>query len=338
MSWIKEEGDLKEKTKNNNMTRLLLTGGAGFVGSHVLKYFLKNTDWEIVALIRLNHAGDANRIKDTQGNERVTYVYHDLKYTINADLREQIGEVDYILNLAANSHVDRSITNPKEFFEDNVLGAVNMLEYLRLHMPKARYLNFNTDEVYGAAPEGYKYKETDRFSPSNPYSASKACQTMAAISYFKTYGLDIINTYTMNIFGPDQNKEKLIPKAIYNAKKRIPMPVFAQLEGDTLVGVGTRHWLHVDNVGDALLFVLQNGVSGEAYNIVGTDELTNEEVVKAVNELLGTEPLIQYVDFHKTRKGHDRRYAIDGTKLAELGWIPKKGFKEGLKEVIDANR
>ena len=327
------------------MKRILITGAAGFVGSHVLKYLMTNTDMEIVALIRLNHAGDANRLASTQGHERVTYVYHDLKYTINSDLRERIGHVDYILNLAANSHVDRSITHPKEFFEDNVLGAVNMLEFLRLHMPKARYINFNTDEVYGAAPEGYKYKEDDRFDPSNPYSASKACQTMACISYKKTYRqdasdphsapLDIINTYTMNIFGPEQNKEKLIPKAIYNAKNRIPMPVFAELDGEKLVGVGTRHWLHVDNVGEALVFILEHGITGESYNIVGTDELSNEDVVRTVNEVLGTEPLIEYVDFHATRPGHDRRYAIDGAKLAELGWTPLKDFKQGLREVIE---
>lgn len=318
--------------------RVLLTGAAGFVGSHVLKYLLKNTDWDVVCLIRLNHAGEAKRLSDTQGTERVKYLYHDLKFSVNDSLREEIGQVDYILHLAANSHVDRSITNPKEFFEDNVLGSVNLLEYVRLHMPKARVINFNTDECYGAAPDNYKYKETDRFSPSNPYSASKAGQAMAAISYIKTYGLDIINTYTMNIFGPDQNKEKLIPKAISNAKNRIPMPVFAQLEEGKLVGVGTRHWLHVDNVGEALVFILENGVSGEAYNIVGTDELSNEEVVRTVNELLGTEPLIEYVDFHKTRPGHDRRYAIDGAKLAELGWVPKKDFKQGVSEVIASLR
>ena len=317
------------------MKRVLLTGAAGFVGSHVLKYLIKNTDWDIVCLIRLSHAGDADRLKDTQNNPRVTYVYHDLKYTIHSDLRDRIGHIDYILHLAANSHVDRSIAHPREFFEDNVLGTVGILEYMRLYMPKARLINFSTDEVYGAAPEGYKYKETDPFSPSNPYSGSKACQTMAAISYIKTYGLDIVNTYTMNIFGPDQNKEKLIPKAIYNARHRIKMPVFAELDGDKLVGVGTRHWLHVDNVGDALVFVLQNGATGESYNIVGTDELTNEDVVKTINELIGTEPLIEYVDFHKTRPGHDRRYAIDGAKLAKLGWTPKKKFREGIKEVID---
>jgi len=316
--------------------RCLVTGGAGFVGSHVVKHLLLHTDWDVICLIRLNHAGDAQRLSETQGSERVTYVYHDLKYTLNSDVREHIGHVDYILNLAANSHVDRSITHPKEFFEDNVLGAVNMLEYVRLHMPKARYVNFNTDEVYGAAPEGYKYKEEDRFSPSNPYSASKACQTMAAISYFKTYGLDIVHTYTMNIFGPGQNREKLIPKAIDNAKKRIPMPVFAELKDGVLVGVGTRHWLHVTNVGEGLLFLLENAVSGEAYHLVGTDELSNEDVVRTVNELLGTEPLIEYVDFHATRPGHDRRYALDGAKLAKLGWTPKLGFKEGIQKVIDS--
>lgn len=318
--------------------KVLITGSAGFVGSHVLKYLIKNTDWDIVCLMRLNNAGDANRLKDTQGYDRLTYLYHDLKYTINESLREQIGEVDYILHLAANSHVDRSITNPKEFFEDNVMGVVNVLEFMRLYQPKARMINFNTDECYGPAPEDYKFKETDRLRPSNPYSGSKACQTMAAISYFVTYGLDIINTYTMNIFGPDQNKEKLIPKAIYSAKNRIEMPVFAELNGDKLVGVGQRHWLHVDNVGEALVFILENGTYGEDYNIVGTDELTNEDVVKEINKLMGVEPLIKYVDFHKTRKGHDRRYAIDGAKLAKLGWTPKKGFKEGLIEVINLNK
>ena len=331
-----------------NNKRVLLTGAAGFVGSHVLKFLIQNTDWDIICLMRLNNAGDANRLKDTQGDKRITYLYHDLKYTINDSLREQIGHVDYILHLAANSHVDRSITNPKEFFEDNVMGAVNMLEFLRIYQPKARFINFSTDEVYGPAPEGYKFKETDRFHPSNPYSASKACQTMASIAYYTTYRqdssdphsehLDIINTYTMNIFGPDQNKEKLIPKAIYNAKHQIPMPVFAELDGDKLVGVGTRHWLHVDNVGEALVFILKNGVSGEDYNIVGTDELSNEDIVRKINMFLGTEPLIKYVDFHKTRPGHDRRYAIDGQKLKELGWVPRINFEKGLKEVINQNK
>lgn len=317
------------------MKRLLLTGAAGFVGHHVARYFIDNTDWEIVCLVRLSKTGNLKNLLPLQDNPRVNFVYHDLRFEINETVRDYIGQVDYILHLGANSHVDRSIKFPKEFFEDNVMGSINLLEYMRLYMPNARMINFSTDEVYGAAPDGYKFKEEDRFRSGNAYSASKASQSLAGYCYFNSYGLDIINTFMMNVFGADQNPEKLIPKAIKFALERKPMPVFAQLEGDKLISVGMRHWLDIRNVGDALLFLLKNGVSGEFYNIVGTDELTNEEVVLKINELLGTEPLIEYVDFHKTRPGHDRRYAIDGTKLAELGWIPKIGFEEGIKNLIE---
>jgi dTDP-glucose 4,6-dehydratase len=285
--------------------------------------------------VRLNNKGVLKKLLSFDNNPRVKFVYHDLKFCINEALREDIGQIDYILHLGANSHVDRSITNPKEFFEDNVMGTVNLLEYMRLFLPRARFINFSTDEVYGPAPEEYKYKETDRFRPSNPYSASKAGQTLAGFAYFNTYGLDVINTFTMNIYGPGQDPEKLIPKAIKYAQERKPMPVFAQLEKGRLISVGSRHWLHVSDVGSALVFILKNGVKGEFYNIVGKEELTNEDVVKEINKLLGTKPLIEYVDFHKTRPGHDRRYAIDGKKLAELGWAPSLSFKKGIKSVIE---
>lgn len=315
--------------------RILLTGAAGFVGSHVAKYLIENTSFDVVCLIRLNKTGYLKNLKEYSENSRLSFVYHDLKFDLNESVREAIGYIDYILHLGANSHVDRSIACPKEFFEDNLIGTVNLLEFVRLYMPNVRFINFSTDEVYGSAPEGYKYKEEDRFRPSNPYSASKACQNMAGFAYFNTYGLDIINTYTMNIFGPNQNSEKLIPKAIKYAKERKPMPVFAELEDGKLVGVGSRHWLDVRNVGESLVFLLEKGVKGESYNIVGTDELTNEDIVVKINTLLGTEPLIEFVDFHKTRPGHDRRYAIDGTKLSKLGWTPKLSFEEGIKNIID---
>lgn len=318
------------------MKRLLLTGAAGFVGSHVLKYLISNTDYEIVCLVRLREAGDLNRLKDFQDNPRISFIYHDLKYDLNTEVRERIGSIDYIIHLAANSNVDRSITHPREFYEDNVIGTVSLLEFMRLHQPKARLINFNTDEVFGPAPDGYKFKETDRMRGSNPYSGSKIGQFAAGYSHFITYDLDIISTFTMNIFGTGQAPTKIIPKAIRMAKERKPMPVFAELHEGELVGVGTRHWLHSENVGEALVFLLNNGIKGELYNIVGTDELTNEEVVRSVNKLLGTEPLIEYVDFHKTRPGHDRRYAIDGAKLKSLGWEPKIKFEEGIKKVIDS--
>lgn len=331
------------------MKRILITGAAGFVGSHVLKYFVESTDYDIVCMVRLKEAGDLNRLKDFQENPRVHFVYHDLRSDINPEVRERIGHIDYILHLAANSNVDRSISHPKEFFEDNVLGTVNLLEWLRLYMPKARMINFNTDEVFGPAPKGYKYKETDRMRGSNPYAGSKIGQFAAGYSYYVTYRqdpsdvnsphLDIISTFTMNIFGPGQAPTKLIPKAIRLAKERKPMPVFAELnDKGELVGVGERHWLHSANVPEALHFLLQHGVSGELYNIVGTDELTNEEVVLAINKCLGYEALIEYVDFHKTRPGHDRRYAIDGAKLKELGWEPRIKFEEGIKQVIETEK
>lgn len=314
--------------------RVLLTGAAGFVGHHVLNYLMEFTDWEVVCMVRLNGAGSLKNLLPFNENYRVHIIYHDLKYTINSALREEIGVIDYILHLGANSHVDRSITHPKEFFEDNVMGTVNLLEYIRLYMPKARLINFSTDEVYGPAPLGHKYTEDERFRPSNPYSGSKAGQTMAGFSYFNTYGLDIINTFTMNIYGPDQHAEKLIPKAVRLARERVPMPVFAEIVDGKMVSVGSRHWLHVSNVGSALVFILEHGVKGEFYNIVGTDELSNEDVVFEINKILGTEPLIEYVDYHKTRPGHDRRYAIDGEKLAELGWTPTLNFKDGIRSVV----
>lgn len=322
-----------------NIKRVLLTGAAGFVGSHVLRHLMDNTNWDVVCLIKLSEAGDANRLVDFQNNPRVSFVYHDLKYEFHQAIREKIGDFDCVLHLAANSNVDRSISYPREFFEDNVMGTVNLLEFVRSYHPKARLINFGTDEVFGAASEDYKFKEDDRFRPSNPYSGAKAGQMMAGYSYFVTYGLDIITTFTMNIFGTGQAPTKIIPKAIKFAKERKPMPVFAELnDEDKLVGVGSRHWLEVSNVGDALLFLIKNGVKGEFYNIVGTEEFTNEDVVKTINKLLGTEPLIEFVDFHKTRPGHDRRYAIDGTKMKNLGWEPKVKFEEGIKNVIESEK
>jgi dTDP-glucose 4,6-dehydratase len=322
--------------RSYKIKRVLLTGAAGFVGHHVLKHVLNHTDFEVVCLIRLNSAGSLKNLSPFYDNPRVKFTYHDLKFSVNEALREDIAHIDYIVHIGANSHVDRSITHPKEFFEDNVMGTINLLEYMRLYMPDARMINFSTDEVYGPAPEQYKFREEDRFRPSNPYSASKAAQIEAGYSYFRTYELDVISTFTMNIFGPNQSSEKLIPKAIRYAKEGKPMPVFAELSQDELINVGSRHWLYVANVGDALLFILQNGVKGEYYNIVGTDELTNEEVVNKVNELLGIKkPLIEYVDFHKSRPGHDRRYAIDGTKLKNLGWMPTINFDEGIQLVIN---
>lgn len=348
MKWNHE--DLQKKK------RILVTGAAGFVGHHILEHIILNTNWDIVALCRLNQVGDLNKFADMprilNAGDRITFVYHDFQFALNEDVVEKIGELDYILHLGANSHVDRSITHPKEFFMDNVIGTVNMLEFARQYHPKVPFLNFSTDEVFGPAPHGTGWKEEDRYYPSNPYSGSKAGAVMAGISYHVTYKLPIITTHMMNIFGQRQNKEKLIPKAIRSILGNEEMPIHCQLKegvtvkhteeghpysenADDVEYVGERHWLHVRNAADATLFVLLHGTPGERYNIVGDIELTNDEVVRKVAEVIGKEPKFTWVDFHSCRPGHDRRYALDGTKLKEMGWEPPVTFEESLKSTVE---
>ena len=335
------------------MKRLLLTGAAGFFGHHVLEYVLNNTDWQVVCLVRLNTVGDLNRIAEIaeikKHGDRARFVYHDLKFSLNNDVAQKIGKVDYVLHLAANTHVDRSIINPKEFFEDNVIGTVNLLEWLRHYNPEARLVNFGTDEVFGPAPDDYKFKEDDRYRPSNPYSASKAGQICAGMSYHMTYGLDIISAYTMNIFGERQCPEKFVPACIKNFIAGKQQAIHAKLRKGLdetqnkkdVLEVGQRHWLYAGNAADALLFILKKGKAGEHYNIVGDTELQNDELALMIAGILKKEhklkknPELIYVDFHKTRPGHDRRYALDGSKIAAMGWKPKLSFEDSLKKTVD---
>jgi len=324
--------------------KVLISGGAGFVASHMIEHFMKNTDWDITTIDRLSYAADMDRIlkadylKDYK--DRLKFIYHDLKFPFTESIMENIGKFDYIIHLAANSHVDRSITNPKEFFEDNVLGTVTMLEFLRVHNPKARFINFGTDEVFGPAPDDYNYKEDDRWRPSNPYSASKCGQLAAGIAYHTTYGLDVITTYTMNIFGERQHPEKLVPKSMGKIMAGEPMTIHCKKEAQfddswKITDIGQRHWLHGRNAADAILYILKHGEKGEHYNVVGDTELDNKEFVKHIAKIMNKEVTFEYVDFHSCRPGHDRRYALDGTKLAELGWKPPYTFEESLQKTID---
>lgn len=325
---------------------ILITGIGGFVASHLFIHVLKTTNWNVVAMCRLSTIGDMRRITTIEGLEeykdRVKFVYHDLKSALHDGISEQIGHVDYIAHLAANSHVDRSIKNPKEFFEDNVIGTVNLLEWYRLKNPQARFLNYNTDEVFGAAPDNYKYKEDDRWRPSNAYSASKCGQAAAGFSYYSMYGLDIITTHTMNIFGEMQNCEKFVPMCIKNCINENEQSIHAELNPgveftynkEEVLGVGQRHWLHARNAADATIFLLKNGKAGEFYNIVGDTEMYNDDMAILIANIIGKPLKLKYVDVHRQRKGHDRRYALDGSKLAAMGWVPPLGFKESLEKTI----
>lgn len=319
---------------------ILITGASGFLGSHFLEEVLVNTDWNIIALCRMTFVGDLQRIIDSchvkENAHRVKLVFHDLKFELPPHTIEAIGHVDYVTHIAANSHVDRSIAHPRQFVEDNVIGTLNLLEWYRTYCPKALFINYLTDEVFGPAPEHYDFKEDDRWRPSNPYSASKAGQGALGIAYHNTYSLPIIHTYTMNLFGERQHKEKLVAKSILKIANSETVQIHAKLDDQGNVEyVGQRHWLHARNAANATLFLLKNGVAGEHYNVVGDTELHNDDLVKKIAKIMNKEPIIEYVDFSKSRPGHDRRYSLDGTKLNDMGWVQPLSFDESLQKTID---
>lgn len=320
------------------MKRVLITGIAGFIGSHFVDEILSGTDWTIMGMARLGTIGDLERLKSSRyylaDRDRVEMVYHDLKFSVPSHVISRVGKVDAVIHLAANSHVDRSITHPWEFFMDNVMGTVNLLEWLRQTQPDTPIINFSTDEVFGPAPPGYSYKEEDRWRPSNPYSASKAGQSAVGISYHTTYGMPIITTYTMNVFGEKQNPEKLVAKAIRSILQDKPIPIHSKIENGEVVYVGQRHWIHARNVAKAALFILERGKPGEHYNIVGEIELHNDEIVKMIGKIIGKQPVLEYIDYHRGRPGHDRRYALDGSKLREMGWTIPMPFIGGLEKTV----
>ena len=279
-------------------TRVLLTGIGGFAGSHVLEHILINTDWDIVGVASWKHKGTPERIEEVlKGNEtwkdRLTVITHDLVSPLPERTKQRIGVCDYIINLAAESHVDRSIEDPVPFVKNNVDLALNMLEFAREYKPKV-FLQFSTDEVYGVAPDGVNHKEWAEIIPSNPYSASKACQEAIAISYWRTYGVPVIITNTMNLFGETQDPEKYIAKAIRHISKGEPITVHG-----TKDRIGSRYYLHARNMADAVLFILRNlpptpysedkDLKPDRYNIVGDIELNNLEVVEKIAEVLGKE-------------------------------------------------
>ena len=318
--------------------RILITGGAGFIGHHLVDYVLKRTDWGMVVLDRLDLSGNLNRLEEVLGDNkgRVKFVYHDLKSPLNEFVARDIGKINYVVHLAASTHVDRSIENPNSFFEDNVIGTVNLLNWARTQESLKKFINFGTDEVFGPAEPGFAHGENEPFRPSNPYSASKAGQWAAGYAYSITYGLPVVSTFTMNNFGERQHPEKLLPKCIRSVINQSPMPIFAELgEDGELKGVGSRYWLHCLNTASAIKFLLEHGKPRESYNIIGFDELTNLDICQKIATIIGKPLIPDLVDFHKTRPGHDRRYALDGTKIMKMGWKPEISFEDSLRQTVE---
>lgn len=306
------------------MTKVLVTGGAGFIGSNFVHYMLeKHPDYEIVNLDALTYCGNLENLEGVEDNPNYTFVKGDIR---DHELVDEIArDVDYIVHFAAESHVDRSIEDPEIFIKSNILGTQVLLDAAKKYEIK-KYLQVSTDEVYGTlGAEGYFTEETP-LQPNSPYSASKAGADLMVRAYYETFGLPVNITRCSNNYGPYQFPEKLIPLMISNALEDKELPVY----GD---GKNIRDWLHVHDHCSAIDLVLHKGRIGEVYNIGGHNEKQNIEIVKLILKELGkSESLIKFVT---DRLGHDRRYAIDSTKISEeLGWKPKYTFETGIVETI----
>jgi len=305
---------------------VLLTGGAGFVGTNLVRLLLaERPGWRVVVLDKLTYAGNAENLAGLEKNPAYRFVRGDIcDGPLVAELLKTEA-IDAILHLAAESHVDRSILAPAVFIDTNVRGTQVLLEAAREFGVK-RFVHVSTDEVYGSlGPTGLFTEETP-LAPSSPYSASKAASDLLALAYHHTFKVPVVVTRCSNNYGPWQFPEKLIPLMIANALRELPLPVY----GD---GLNVRDWIHADDHGRGLLAALEAGKPGEVYNFGASSERTNIVIVKRVLDLLGkSHDLIEYV---RDRPGHDRRYAIDSTKARrELGWMPAKGFEDALDETV----
>lgn len=325
------------------MTRVLLTGASGFVGSHVLRHILANTNWEVVCLSSFRHRGLTDRIrlavKDYDDNfNRVKVVSHDLTAPISPVLSNEIGKIDYVFNVASDSHVDRSIVEPVPFIENNVSLVCNMLEWARFS-DIDRFIHVSTDEVYGPAPSGYAHREwEDQYLPSNPYSASKAAQESIAYSYWRTYDLPLIITNTMNIIGEMQDPEKFVPMTMKRVLSEETVTIHASPTGE----IGSRFYLHARNQADALLYTINQPILkyGEShvpqkFHVVGEREVDNLEMATMVAEYVGKPLKYELVDFHSSRPGHDLRYALDGNKIANAGWVAPLSLEESIERTVN---
>jgi len=323
------------------MESILVTGGAGFIGSNFIKFMLdKHTDYKIINVDALTYAGNLENLKDIAYNPNYTFIRGDIRDRAKIDEIFTSYSIDTVVNFAAESHVDRSIEEPEVFLTTNIIGTQVLLDaakkhwklnpddkYSKVYKPGVKFLQVSTDEVYGALGATGKFIETMLLLPNSPYSASKASADMIVRAYHETFGMPINITRCSNNYGPYQFPEKLIPLMINNCLKERDLPVY----GD---GMQIRDWLHVSDHCSAIDTVLYKGVGGEIYNIGGNNEKANIEIVKLIITTLGkSESLIKYV---KDRPGHDRRYAIDNTKITtQLGWKPDYIFEQGIRETIE---
>jgi dTDP-glucose 4,6-dehydratase len=325
------------------MKRVLLTGASGFVGSHVLRHFLVNTDWDIVCPTTFTHKGLQDRIRHAvrevdEDYARTKVIRCDFTSPISTLTAREFGKIDYVFNVASESHVDRSIEEPAPFIINNVSLMVHILDWAR-NSDIEKFIQISTDEVYGPAPDGYAHREwQDQHLPSNPYSASKAAQEDIAFSYWRTYGLPLAITNTMNIIGETQDPEKFVPMVI----KRILNEELVQIHGSLDGRIGSRFYLHARNQADGLMHVasLPFPKYGEAetplrLHIAGEREVDNLELATLIAEFIGNPLHYEIVDFHSSRPGHDLRYALNCDNIEATGWKAPLPLEESLQRTVE---
>jgi len=315
--------------------KVLISGACGFIGHHVVEHLIKNTDFEIIALDKLSYASSGfDRLRDINcyNEERVLKLTSDFSRPIEPGIIQEIGEVDYILHLGAETHVDNSIENPEPFVMSNVVGTMHMLDYARKLKSLKLFIMFSTDEVYGPAPEGVNFKETDRYNSTNPYAATKAGSEQLALAYANTYRVPVIITNTMNAIGQRQSIEKFLPMTMRKVWLGEEITIHANKD---LTKAGSRFYIHCRNIAAALLFLMKNGKFRESYNIVGDVEVDNLQLAQMVADILGKPLKYKMVDFHSSRPGHDLRYGLDGSKLKSMGFKYPKTFEESFIENVE---
>lgn len=313
----------------------LITGGCGFIGHHVVEHFLRKTDDNIFILDKLNYASfglERLRSFGALHNERVKVFTVDTSYPLSDGLKRELGDINTIIHMAAESHVDNSIESPRLFFQNNINGTVEMLEYARELDNLENFFYFSTDEVYGYAPDGVDYKEWDRHKPTNPYSAAKSAAENICVAYENTYKIPMMSVNVMNAFGQRQHVEKFIPMTIKNILHGNKVLIHSYPDKQR---AGSRFYIHARNIAEAVLFLTKKGETGEKYNVVGEKEVDNLELAQFIADVIGKPLNYEMIDFHSKRPGHDLRYSLCGEKMKSIGWKLPVGFEEALTKTIE---
>jgi len=321
--------------EDNNKQRILITGGMGFIGSHVVEHIHRHTKWDIVILDKLSYASKGfERIRSMglMNSSRLSTFTFDFSQPITEGLALEMGDVNYIVHMAADTHVDNSINTPVPFILNNVMSTVELLEYARGLKNLHRFFYFSTDECLGPAVDGVRFKEWDVHNPTNPYSASKSASESICLAYENTYNVPVLITNTVNVYGERQLVEKFIPKVIQYVLegKEIQIHSYPGCER-----AGNRFYIHARSVADAVLFLIKNGETGEKYNVCSDDQMDNLELALFIADVVGKPLKYKMVDWHTSeRAGHDVSYNLCGEKMKGMGWRPPIPFRESLKKTV----